>query len=168
MIYKTSLDNLAKIVTVAVTLLFAFIIFGQFAFITDQGIAVPIYTTVLVLSIYVLTFVFSPINYEVLNECVIIHRPISNVTIYRNQIMSATIITKKEIGWVLRVFGVGGLFGYYGKFTNFKMGSMMWYTTRRDNLVLIKTSNGKKIIISPDEPEKFVADLMKGINGLGI
>lgn len=164
MLYKTSLDNLAKGITVAVTLLFAFIIAGQYAFIADNGIAAPIYTTVLVLALYILTFVFRPIKYEVLDDSIIIHRPISNITIYRNQIMSTEIITKHNIGWVVRVFGVGGLFGYYGKFTNFKMGSMMWYVTRRDRLVLIKTINGKKIILSPDEPEKFVADLMRNIN----
>ena len=164
MIYKTSLDNLAKAITIAVTLLFAFIIAGQNVFITDEGRAVPIYTTVLVLLIYVFTFVFRPVNYQVVEDRLIIHRPISDVIIYTNQMVSVEIITKRNIGWVVRVFGVGGLFGYYGKFTNFKMGSMMWYTTRRDKMVLVKTMNGKKIILSPDEPESFVADLMKNIN----
>ena len=35
---------------------------------------------------------------------------------------------------------------------------MTWYATRQDRTVLVETVDGKKIIITPDEAEKFVAD----------
>ena len=55
------------------------------------------------------------------------------------------------------MFGVGGLFGYYGNFVNSTLGSMTWYATRRDKAVLITTLENKKIIVTPDSPEEFVA-----------
>lgn len=146
------------------TLSFAIIIVGEFALIKDQEKVVPIYTTVLVLSVYAIAIIFRPLNYELSDDKLIVNRFISDISIYRNQISSVELITKKEIGWVVRVFGVGGLFGYFGKFSNFKMGSMIWYATRRDRMILIKTMNGKKIILTPDQPEKFVADLMSNIS----
>lgn len=51
----------------------------------------------------------------------------------------------------IRLFGVGGLFGYYGKYYNFKMGHMTLYTTQKRNRILMTMITGKKIIISPDD-----------------
>ena len=158
MTYKTSLDNLAKGVTIGVTILFAFIIIGQYSIIKDAGRAIPIYTTAALLLIYFIAFAFRPINYEVSVDKLIIHRLFLDVKIDRDQIKSVELLDKEKIDWAFRVFGVGGLFGYYGKFANKKIGSMTWYATRKDKTVLVKTINNKKIILTPDEPEKFVAN----------
>lgn len=159
MTYKTSLGNWAKGITIVVTILFAFIIIKQASLITDEGKPDPIYTTVLVLAIYLIAFLFRPIDYKVTNEKLIIHRLIMNVTIERKNIKSIESIDRKNISWSLRTAGVGGLFGYFGKFFNSKLGSMTWYATRRDRTVLVTTNDGKKIILTPDNPTKFIADL---------
>ena len=158
MTYKTSLDNLAKGVTIGVTLLFGFIIFGQYSIIKDAGRAIPIYTTVALLLTYFIAFAFRPINYKLSAEQLIIHRLLSDVKIDREKIKSVEYLDKEKIGWAVRTFGVGGLFGYFGKFANTKIGSMTWYATRRNKAVLIRTINNKKIILTPDEPEEFVAN----------
>ena len=159
MTYNTSLDNLAKGITIGVTILFVAILIGQFSIINDTGWAVPIITTVTLFLIYFISFAFSPINYEVSAQHLSIHRLLIDVNIDRNQIKSVALLDKEKLGWVFRTFGVGGLFGYYGKFANTKLGSMTWYATRRDKTVLIETLDKKKIILTPDEPEKFVAHL---------
>ena len=159
MTYKTSLDNLAKGITIGVTLLFVAILIGQFSIIKDTGWAVPIITTVTLFLIYFISFAFSPINYEVSAQHLSIHRLLIDVNIDRNQIKSVELLDKEDLAWVIRTFGVGGLFGYYGKFANTKLGSMTWYATRRNKTVLIVTLDNKKIILTPDEPEKFVAHL---------
>lgn len=58
----------------------------------------------------------------------------------------------------IRIFEVGGLFGYFGKFSNKKNGVMTWYCTRRNKLVMVTTEN-EKIILSPDGSEAFIAVL---------
>lgn len=159
MTYKTSLDKTAVLITIAVTILFAVIVGGQYSIIKDEGRAVPVYTTAACLLIYFSAFAFRPVGYVVTKEELMIRRPVLNVCIKRADIKSVELISKNEIGGSIRIFGVGGLFGYYGSFTNFSLGRMTWYATRRDRLVLLKTTNGKKIIITPDDPDKFVAEL---------
>ncbi len=158
MTYKTSLDNLAKTITIGITILFAAIIVGQYSIIKNAGQANPIYTTVALLLIYFIAFAFRPINYNVSDNKLIIHRLFFDVKIDRSQIKSVELLDKEFIGWSIRTFGVGGLFGYYGKFSNSKIGSMTWYATRKDKVVLVRTINNKKIILTPDEPQKFVAN----------
>jgi hypothetical protein len=51
----------------------------------------------------------------------------------------------------IRTFGVGGLFGYFGKFHTPNIGHITFYATQRVNKVLIVTKQGKKIILTPDD-----------------
>ena len=159
MTYKTSLDKTALAITVSVTILFAFIIGGQFVIITNAGDASPIYTTSACLIIYFLAFAFRPLDYIVTNEEIIIRRLIWNVHIKKVDIKSVAKVNKKEIRSSFRMFGVGGLFGYFGNFSNFSLGSMTWYATRRDTPVLVMTADNKRIILTPNEPDKFVSEL---------
>jgi len=159
MTYKTSLDKAAIAVTVGVTILFAIIIGGQYSIIKDAGRAIPIYTTTACLLIYFLAFAFRPINYVVTKEEIIVRRPILNVHIKRTDVRSAELIERNKITGSIRTFGVGGMFGYYGNFVNFSVGRMTWYATRKDKTVLVKTKDNKKIIFTPDDPDKFVSEL---------
>ena len=92
------------------------------------------------------------------NDTLIVHRLLLNVKIDRTQIKSVELIDKEKIKTSLRTFGVGGLFGYFGNFVNMDLGKMTWYATRRDKVVLVQTIDNRKIILTPNEPEKFVAD----------
>ena len=38
---------------------------------------------------------------------------------------------------------------------------MIWYATRRDKAVLIKTTSNLNIIVTPDDYEKFVTELRR-------
>ncbi len=159
MTYKTSLDNVTKVITLGITILFAAIIIGQYSIIKDAtASATPIYITVGLLIIYFIVFAFRPVKYSLTADNLIVHRLFSNVKIERSKIKSVELVDKEKLSWSVRVFGVGGFFGYFGKFANAKLGTMTWYATRKDRIVLVKMLNNKKIILTPDEPEKFVAD----------
>ena len=138
MIYKTSLDNLAKGVTIGISVLFPAIVGIQFYY-NPLGNVIPICTAVGLTLIYFITFIFRPIHYQVLEDTLIIHRQIADVKIERSEIKSVELLDKEMLQSTIRVFGVGGLFGYYGKFANTKMGMMTWYATRRDKAVLVIT-----------------------------
>ena len=66
-------------------------------------------------------------------------------------ITEARILNSNEMSGLIRTFGNGGLFGYYGKFYNTKLKHLTLYTTQRKNRILIETSQSKKIVISPDD-----------------
>jgi len=155
MIYKATLDNLAKGVTIVISVLFPVIIGIQF-FYNSLGNVIPICKAIGLTLIYFITYFFRPINYQILADKLVIHRTISDIKIERTEIKSVELLEKEMLNSTIRVFGVGGLFGYYGKFTNAKMGMMTWYATRRDKAVMVITITSKKIIITPDEPAKFV------------
>ena len=162
MVYKTSLDKTAMIMTAGVTILFAVIIAKQYPLIRDEGRAVPLFTTVACLLIYGLSYAFRPAGYSVTAEELVIHRPLRDVRIKRSNIRSAEAVDPAEVSGAIRTFGVGGLFGYYGRFANFNLGRMTWYATRRDRTVLIRTADGRKIVVTPDDREGFVAEMSAG------
>ena len=56
----------------------------------------------------------------------------------------------------IRLFGNGGLFGYYGLFQTTRLGKSTWYVTNRDRTVIIVTS-AKTFVVSPDDVEGFLA-----------
>jgi hypothetical protein len=75
------------------------------------------------------------------------------------EIVSAKLVSEQELGWTLiifRVFGVGGLFGYYGLFYNLTFGWTWWYASQNKNYVLLELQNGRKVILTPDNPEEFI------------
>ena len=55
----------------------------------------------------------------------------------------------------VRLFGIGGLFGYIGKFRNGILGHYTAYATHGEKTVEIE-SNGTKFVVSPDDPNEFV------------
>jgi hypothetical protein len=155
MIYKASLDKTAILITNLVTLLFGALIVFNFI--------LPL--AILLLVIYLICLIMKPLSYEITKDELIIRRLIKSVRINRSDIESLELKDKSDLTGTVRTFGVGGLFGWYGKFANSQLGNMTWYVTRRDKPVLIIKKDSKKILISPDEAEAFVTEF-KGIKPL--
>ena len=63
----------------------------------------------------------------------------------------------------IRSFGAGGFFGYVGRFKNNELGKYDAYVTDEQNSVLLEFDD-KNIVVSPDEPEKFVDEISKNIS----
>lgn len=144
-LYKASLDKTAIIITILASLLFGTLIVIDFI--------LPL--AILLIIIYLICLYLKPLRYEIREDEIIIRRLIKSVRIRRSDIESLKLLDKSAIKGTVRTFGVGGLFGWYGKFANSQLGDMTWYVTRRDKIVLIKTKDGEKILISPDEAESF-------------
>lgn len=147
-LYKASLDKTAIIITILVSLLFGALVVFDFI--------LPL--AILLIMIYLICLNLKPFRYEINENEIIIRRLIKSVRISRSDIESLKLLDESELRGTIRTFGVGGLFGWYGKFTNGQLGDMTWHVTRRDKIVLINTKDGKKILISPDEAESFVTE----------
>jgi hypothetical protein len=157
--FAASLDKTSIVLTGLVTILFATIIGGQYAFIADADRPNPIYTTVGCLLIYGLAFAFRPAGYVVTADEVIISRLLWNVHLKRAGFKQVAALPARDLSASIRLFGVGGLFGYYGKYTNTVLGRTSWYATRRDTPVLVETMDNKKYILTPNDPSRFVQAL---------
>lgn len=154
--YKASLDTLSKILTVGVILLLTVIGIRIVLSLSDfNGDATPMLISIGVLvlffAIIIGSYAFSITGYTVTQESLIIRRRFNNITIPRADIEEVRTIGPGEMKSLIRTFGNGGLFGYYGKFYSSTFGHMTFYVTNIKNKVLIRTTSGKKIIISPDD-----------------
>ena len=154
--YKASLDTLAKIITASTVILFLFIGYrsvralsvshsDSITLLIHGGLLLILFVTLLV------CFLYSPRSYKVDNVDLTIVRPANNKKIKLTDISEIRAIAEGEMTGTVRTFGDGGLFGYYGKYYNSKIGSMTLYATQKQNRILITTKQGKKIVITPDD-----------------
>jgi hypothetical protein len=157
--YSASLDNTTKIITSAITVLFVGILAYELrTFTAEERIGFIISTAILAIT-YGTAYIFRPTGYSLTEHELVVHRPINDVRYAREALESVQVIVKKDLQFTIRTFGVGGLWGYYGHFYNSVYGKMRWYITRRDHLVLIKTTNKKTILVSPDDIDSFTNEL---------
>jgi hypothetical protein len=163
--YKASLDKLALVVTIGVILL---LLFGSYtsvkgilnAGVTGSGKGVHVIALVVFVLLVLGTWLFAPSGYSVDGTSLRILRPASKKSIPLNEIESVRAIEKAEMRGSIRTFGVGGMFGYYGKFSAPQLGNLQMYATQMRNLVLVKLHTGKLIVLSPDDLN-FVNDLQR-------
>lgn len=154
--YKASLDSLARGITIGIILLFA-VLSGintsrLFTHVGDRlYMLVNIVVTALLIGLVVFCYAYRPAGYLVTDDHLVIKRPAGNVVIPASEIAEVRVLTRDDIKGLVRTFGVGGMFGYYGKHYNFRLGHTTWYATRRNNLVLIRLNDKRKIVLSPDD-----------------
>lgn len=70
------------------------------------------YTIIIVLSIYLIAFIFRPVKFKVLIIRLIIHRLFADIKIDRRPIKSVELLEKEKMDSAIRIFGVGGLLVY--------------------------------------------------------
>jgi len=154
--YTASLDTLATIITGSVILLFFFIATKFLHYMLVENFEIIDYvmlTGVIVLLLAILggCFLFAPLAYSIHNNTFFIHRRIGKISIPIEKIKNVSILAKNELKGTIRTFGVGGLFGYFGKFYHKNQGNLTYYATKRENIILLVTDDLSKIIITPDD-----------------
>jgi uncharacterized membrane protein (Fun14 family) len=94
-------------------------------------------------------------NYEIAQDGISILQRKGSYVINKEDILEIKSIDYKSIKGSARNFGIGGIFGFSGTFSNKKFGEMIWFLTRTDTLLMINTDK-QKIVISPDDPQLFL------------
>lgn len=155
MFFKASLDITSKIITTSIALFDLILLLTLYILLKDQGYVVLI--PVIILSLTILfTYLYQPLGYEITNDQVEIHRRINKFYINRTEIISVKTLSDTELGRSWRRMGNGGMFGYTGYYSSSKQGKMRWFVSQRKNYVVLMMQNGKKMILSPDDPNGFV------------
>lgn len=154
--YKASLNIIGKIITASI-----FIIWGVTIYVVKTAIAskADTETTTLIISgisllyfsIVFISYLYAPTSYTLEADNLIINRSASNKIIKLSNIINVREVSKDEMKGSIRTFGNGGLWGYYGKYHNTKLGNITLYTTQWKNYILIETKEKRKIIITPDD-----------------
>lgn len=97
-----------------------------------------------------LTYAYSARGYVCQGGTILIKRLVGDVTIPLDGLREARVATKDDFRGCVRLWGSGGVFGYYGLFRTSKLGKCTWYATNRRNLVVVVT-DAKTVVISPDD-----------------
>ena len=97
----------------------------------------------------------APQRLEIGESQIVVLRRYRSVVINRDEIKSVEQLPANAMRGAIRTGGVGGLFGYYGKFYTRSIGSFSLYATGSENLFLIRKWNGTNIVISCAEPDKM-------------
>ena len=79
-------------------------------------------------------------------------RLFGNVTIPSSEIQVARAATSDDLRGLIRVWGSGAFFGYYGSFRTSKLGNCTWYVTDRQKCVVC--SSGQRL---PHDPLRLIA-----------
>lgn len=98
-------------------------------------------------------YFWAPRYYLIADNAIMINRLIGNVVILKSSIKSIEVVEK--LSNQTRLFGSGGLFGYFGIFKLNKGERAHLYCTRLEQLIVIKTTE-KIIILSPNDPVNLI------------
>lgn len=150
-------DNTTKIIS-AVIMLIPIVLFITPIILIKDGNIIPILTSIFLIITFIIAWILHPTSYEIINEQLLIHRPVSPIKINLSDIIR---MEKTERGFSMRLFGSGGLFGYYGIFSSGKHGKHYRYTGNNKDLVLIICKSKKYLLSIYDE--NFYSQLSKSI-----
>src|SRR5690606_35282738 len=168
--YKASLGKSVKISSIVGTMLLlsivlVFIKVFVFKLINNdfakEDIMLPIFVLV-ILAILNYSYKERILGYDVTTEGVKIIKGSNSELIAKDRIIEVKLIDKSDLKFSIRTFGIGGIFSYSGTFSNKKLGSMTWYLTRKDSLVMLVTKMDK-IVLSPDNCQEFYNEVKKMI-----
>jgi len=158
--FEASLDTLAKVASM--TIVVVDIVLGLLAFKDYLGghetasIRLEFLTPFLALGgISLLCFLFAPISYTLTEKELIINRPLLSRKVDLTELIRIRKVSKEEMSGTIRTLGVGGLFGYYGKFANDLFGEMNYYVTQRKNYLVLITKEKDVLVLSPNDETLF-------------
>jgi len=154
--FSVSLDKTAKYLSLFITLFLIASLVATYLFSEDRQTILIVGPIVIATTF--LSYLWKPSSYEITNEYVIVHRLIGAAKYERSRIVNVRAGEPEEIKNSIRLFGSGGMFGYFGKFRNSHLKTFVLQCTRRDNLVMIFTDKGLKVL-SPDDPQTMLRAL---------
>ena len=145
MIFQASYDTMAKAVSGLVCAVVAI------AAVATGSLLVGGFGVVFVL----MSLAWSTKGYAIVEGQIVIRRWIGDVRIPLESVREARAAGGGDLAGCIRLFGNGGLFGYYGLFQTTKLGRCNWYVTNRDRAVVLIT-DVKTLVVSPDDVEGFL------------
>ena len=143
--FSASYDRTTRIISIVVCALLAAVI------VLSHNVVIA-GLSILALALW---YLYSPLGYAHEGQTLVIRRPIGNVRLDLTGAREARRTTPSVFTGCIRLWGSGGLFGYYGVFSTSALGRSTWYMTNRQNGVVLVAA-AKTVLVSPDDPEAFL------------
>jgi hypothetical protein len=111
---------------------------------------------------------FRPTAFVLSQDSVIVQRPFGPVSLPFETISAVKRPPDNPIGMVIRLLGVSGIFGEFGIYWNRNWGIFRLFVSNHQNRVELLMTNGSRVQLSPDQPNRFVADLIGASSRVGV
>ncbi len=165
--YRASLDKASLFITFCVGLLFSALLYFNLTKLPEAAGNPEILVTLILSSLLMFviiggSYLYHVTAYQLTATDLIILRPLSDKSVPLNQIIGVEVPDKKQMSYTMRIFGNGGVFGYFGKFRNDHFGKMTWFVTQRRNYLALRLATQQVLIISPDDL-RLAQDLLQCI-----
>lgn len=152
MIYRASSDFYSKLLTGIILVIFLSVFFltymnGSHGHL--NGILILIWAFLLCLPI--LCYIFSPKSYKTDSEGVYIQRSVRTIFIPFSNIASVDLLPSNILSGSLRIGGIYGFFGYFGRYQITDLGRIYLAATQLRNFLLIRLRDGNQFVLSPDD-----------------
>lgn len=108
------------------------------------------------LLVIALAYAYSPRGYTVSDRSITVKRLAGDVQVLLENVREVRRINADDLRGRIRLWGSGGLFGYYGLFRTTSLGRNTWYVTHRKNAVVV-AAEAKTTLYSPDDVDGFLA-----------
>jgi hypothetical protein len=105
-------------------------------------------------------WLLAPAGFELQGRELIVRRRILAVRIRLEDIRAVDRLADQDLVGSIRLGGNGGLFGWYGRYWNRRLGPFRLYATRRTGMVRIDTER-ELFVLSPADPDAFVTALLQ-------
>jgi hypothetical protein len=151
--FPASYDRTTKIISAVISVMLLGI---ALVLQSALGGAIALLPVLLCLLTVLLSYGLSPRGYVVSNRSIIINRLLGNIHVSLEGAREARKATGDDLGGCFRLWGSGGMFGYYGLFQTSRLGTCSWYVTARERTVVVVTGS-KTVLFSPDDVEGFLA-----------
>jgi len=115
----------------------------------------PIVVRGLMLLIVALSYAYSPKGYEAGDRSIVVKRLIGNVRIPLDGLREARPAASDDFSGCIRLWGNGGMFGYYGLYRTSRLCKCTWYVTDRSKAVIVVT-DAKTVVLSPADVDGFL------------
>lgn len=112
--------------------------------------------------VIILSYAYSPRGYAVVGRSIAVRRLIGKVRIPLDGIRELRTGSADDFRGCLRLWGSGGVFGYYGLFRTSRLGKCTWYVTNRRNTVVLITE-AQTAVFSPDDVDNFIAAIRASV-----
>ncbi|HTU01014.1 MAG TPA: PH domain-containing protein [Candidatus Sulfotelmatobacter sp.] len=104
------------------------------------------------------TYLLAPRGFAILGRELVVERRLHPLRIELSAIRVVGPLPAERIAGAVRLGGSGGLFGYFGWYSNRRLGAFRMYASRRSGLVLVETET-EAFVLSPGNPDAFTEAL---------
>lgn len=157
--YRATWSNLLRIISVAAALICVGVANQErHALASGDFRSIDFWFGVLPLALLIGAALCTVRGYSLTPEAILIHRLCWKTKLSRQGLESAE-YQPGMLRHSLRSFGNGGLFSFTGWYHNRTLGAYRAYATDIHRTVVLRLS-GKTIVLTPDEPERFVSELI--------